>query len=591
MPKGEVVKSVLTVLAVAAFGWGVAIEPALAADPQPARPGAREAPRDWPYSHPAAPAVAEHGMVVSDAPLATRVGVDVLKGGGTAADAAIATAFALAVVRPSAGNIGGGGFVVASIGGKSFALDFRETAPLAARRDMFLDDKGEPTDRSITGHLAVGVPGSVAGLWALHEKVGGKPWSELLQPAIRLSEEGFEVDGDFAGVVKWFAETLRRFPASATLFLPDSNPIAAGARWRNPDLAHTLRLIAMRGRDGFYQGETAGRIVAEMRRGGGIVSDADLNAYQAKWREPVVFTYRGHRIVSMPPPSSGGLSLALLVHQLEKNDLRSLGWHTPAAIHVQAEAMRRAFAVRNEALGDPDFVEIPQARLLSREFVAGLTPISMDHATPSRLVSPIGMVAEPRHTTHFSVVDQRGNAVALTTTLNGGFGSAVTVEGAGFFLNNEMDDFAGKPGSPNQVGLVQSERNTIAPGKRMLSSMAPTIVLDRASRPMLVTGASGGPYIITTVFQLISHRLDYGLDVAASMSAPRIHHQHLPDVLYLEKGGFSAEQTVPLLRLGHQLETFAVPESGWTVAATIEHRDGRWWGVSDPRMHGLAAGH
>ena len=575
-----------------ALGWGAAIEPVLAADPRPAKPAFCEIPRDWPYSRHAAPTVAEHGMVVSDAPLATRVGVAVLKGGGTAVDAAIATAFALAVVLPGAGNIGGGGFIVATVGGQKLALDFRETAPAAARRDMFLDDKGEPTDRSINGHLAAGVPGSVAGLWALHQKFGGQPWAELLEAAIHLAEEGFEVDADFARDVKSRAKTLGPFSASAKLYLPDDSPIATGARWRNPDLAQTLRLIAARGRDGFYQGETASRIVTEMRRGGGIVSEADLNAYQARWREPIVFTYRGHRIVSMPPPSSGGLALAILARQLESHDLRSLGWHSPAAIHVQAEAMRRAFAVRNEMLGDPDFVEVPQARLLSPEFVAGLMPsISMDRATPSELVSQIGVAAEPRHTTHFSVVDQRSNAVAMTTTINGWFGSGITVAGAGFLLNNEMDDFASKPGSPNKFGLVQGERNAIAPGKRMLSAMAPTIVLDSESRPMMVTGASGGPYIITTTFQLISHRLDYGMDAAASMSRPRIHHQHLPDVLYLEKGGFSEQQIVTLRRLGHRVEAFDVWENGGTIAATIERSDGRWWGVSDPRIHGLAAGY
>jgi gamma-glutamyltranspeptidase/glutathione hydrolase len=584
------VKGIQAVLAIATLGW-LAAQPALAPDRADEQATPREVPLDWPYPLDAPAAVAEHGMVVSDAPLASRVGLDVLRAGGSAVDAAIATAFALAVVLPGAGNVGGGGFLVAAVGGRELALDFRETAPSAAWRDMYLDDRGEPTERSIEGHLAAGVPGSVAGLWALHQKAGGKPWGELLRPAIRLADEGFEIDAELASDVKKHAERLGRSPAAAQLFLPEGHSLAAGARLKNPDLARTLRLVATRGHAGFYTGETAERIVAEMRRGGGIVSAADLRAYQARWREPVVFDYRGHRIVSMPPPSSGGLTLALIALQLAKYDLRSLGWHTPAALHVQAEAMRRAFAVRNEALGDPDFVDVPRGRLLSPKFAAALQPpISMERATASSLVSGAVPEAEPQHTTHFSVVDRRGNAVAMTTTLNSWFGSAVIVEGAGFLLNNEMDDFASKPGRANQFGLVQGERNAIAPGKRMLSAMTPTIVFDSASRPLLVTGAAGGPHIITAVFELVSNLLDYGLDVGASIRAPRFHHQHLPDVLCLEKGGFGDAGADSLRRLGHHVESFEVCDGG-SIAASIERRDGRWWGASDPRAAGLAAGY
>ena len=532
-------------------------------------------------------------MVVSDAPIASRVGVNVLRSGGSAVDAAVATAFALAVVLPSAGNIGGGGFAVLNVNGQTAALDFREVASDAAHRDMFVDDHGVPNDKSVTGHLAVGVPGSVAGLWAMHQKFGTKKWAGLVQPAIQLAENGFTVDADFARFVADEAKRLRKFTASASLFLPDGKPPAAGTQWSCPELAHTLKRIAQNGSDGFYKHETADRIVAEMRRGGGIITHGDLEHYQPKWREPLMFTYRDYRIASMPPPSSGGVTLALIAQQLEAYDLARLGWHSAQSIHLQAEAMRRAFSVRNEVLGDPDFVAVNTARLSSKTFARQLQQsISRDRATPSAQVSGrIGMQDDGKHTTHFSVADVFGNVVAMTTTLNSAFGSAVTVGGAGFVLNNEMDDFTSKPGAPNQYGLVQGQANAIAPGKRMLSAMTPTIVFGKDGRPFLVTGASGGPYIITTVFQLLSDAIDYGMSLERAMSAPRIHHQHLPDELLLEKEGFAAPTMLELQRLGHRLTFFDVPATGWTVAATIERGDLRWQGMADPRIHGLAAGY
>jgi gamma-glutamyltranspeptidase/glutathione hydrolase len=530
-------------------------------------------------------------MVVADQALATDVGVAVLRDGGNAVDAAVATAFALAVVLPSAGNIGGGGFMVAHVGGQSYALDFRETAPAAGSRDMYLDAKGETGDRSVTGHLAAGVPGSVAGLWVAHEKFGAKPWASLVEPAIRLAEDGWIVDGYAATVIKEEAERLARFPASAALYVPGGQPLAPGARLKNPDLARTLRRIADRGRDGFYTGETAELILAEMVRGRGLITAKDLQGYEPKWRTPIAFRYRDHDIVSMPPPSSGGLTLALIAQQLSAYDLAGLGWHTAKAVHVTAESMRRAFAVRNEVLGDPDFVTFDQAGLLAPAFADRLrATISSDRATPSSEVSGRPGPAERRQTTHFSVADDQGNAVALTTTINGWYGSAVTVTGAGFLLNNEMDDFAAKPGTPNMYGLVQGEANAIAPGKRMLSAMTPTIVFDASRRPMLVTGASGGPFIITTVFQAISNRLDYGLGVSALMQAPRMHHQHLPDALHLEANGFDAAEVSALRALGHEVRFFERPDGG-SIGATIERRDGRWFGQSDPRITGLAKGH
>lgn len=568
-----------------------------AAEPRTATRLAREiadrVPAAWPYAIDAGPAEAASGMVASDAPLATRVGVDVLRAGGNAIDAAVATAFALAVVYPEAGNIGGGGFLVLrTADGETAALDFRETAPRASTRDMFLGPDGELTDRSITGHLASGVPGTVAGLWEAHRRYGSLPWRDIIEPAIRLAEEGFIVDEAFARSVAAEAERLRRFPASAALFLPGGEPLRAGTRWRNPDLAAVLRRIAEQGPAGFYEGETADLIVAEMRRGGGIITHEDLASYRAVWREPVEFEYRGHRVISMPPPSSGGLTLALIANILEGYDLGALGWNSPEAIHLVAEAMRRAFADRNHFLGDPDFVPVPRERFLSKDYARELREsIARDRATPSERVLPGGATrvigAEGDHTTHFSVVDAHGNAVALTTTINSLYGSAVTVTGAGFLLNNEMDDFAAKPGEPNQFGLVQGEANAIEPGKRMLSAMTPTIVLAPDGSPLLVTGARGGPRIISATFQILSNVVDHGMPLGAAVAVPRIHHQHLPDVLYYEERGLLPGTIRSLEAMGHEV----APRSNVGNAPSILRWDGRWVGVHDPRLGGLAAGY
>jgi gamma-glutamyltranspeptidase/glutathione hydrolase len=557
------------------------------------RTGIRSVPATWPHPLTAPDVAAPHGVVVSDSPLASRVGADVLRGGGTAVDAAIATAFALAVTLPSAGNVGGGGFAVVSVNGQAAALDFRETAPAAATRNMYLDAQGAVTDRSVTGHLAAGIPGSVAGLWTLHQKFGTKPWAELVNPAVVLAEGGFPVDADFSSAIADEAKRLSKFPASAALFLPGGANPAEGSRWGDPDLAVVLKRIAAGGRDGFYKGETAALIAAEMKNGGGIITREDLERYEPKWRDPVAFTYRGRRVVSMPPPSSGGLTLAMIAQQLEAYDLATLGWHSATAIHVQAEAMRRAFAVRNDVLGDPDFVTLDAGRVSSKAFARELqSSISLDHATPSSQVSgKSGISHDGPHTTHFSVVDAAGNAVALTTTINSGFGSAATVTGAGFLLNNEMDDFAAKPGSPNQYGLVQGDANAIAPGKRMLSAMTPTIVFGMDGKPAIVTGASGGPFIITTAWEIVSNIVDYGMAAGSAMSAPRFHHQHLPDEIALEQDGFERPVQQALQALGHRLTFFAVPKSGWTIAATIERRGGEWHGMADPRLHGESAGY
>ncbi|HSJ05169.1 MAG TPA: gamma-glutamyltransferase [Longimicrobiales bacterium] len=543
----------------------------------------------WPHAPNVPAATSAQAMVATDAPLATHVGVGIMRAGGNAVDAAVATAFALAVVYPEAGNIGGGGFMVARLAdGTEAALDFRETAPLAATRDMFLDEAGELTDRSVTGHLAAGVPGAVMGLWEAHRRFGTLPWPQLLEPAIRLAEDGFPVDAEFAASLRSAAPRLARFPGSAALFLPGATPAEAGTRWRNPELGQVLRRIARDGPAGFYEGVTADLIVAEMERGGGIISHEDLRRYRAAWREPVTFSYRGRRVISMPPSSSGGTTLAIMANVMEGFPARRLGWQSDTLMHLTAEVMRRAFADRNHFLGDPDFVEFPQAMLVSADYAARLrATIDPGRATPSERVRPgLAEVAEPARTTHFSVVDPMGNAVALTTTINELYGSAVTVTGAGFLLNDEMDDFAARPGFPNMFGLVQGEANAIEPGKRMLSAMTPTIVLDPDGAVLMVTGARGGPRIISAVFQVISNVIDHDMDVVAAVRSPRIHHQHLPDVLYFEHGGLTTTQVQRLRAMGHAVD--ARPTVG--TAPTIVRSAGVWTGAHDPRTGGLAAG-
>lgn len=546
-------------------------------------------PSAWPFSLEVTPTVAPTAMVATDAPIATDVGVQVMRDGGNAIDAAVATAFALAVVYPEAGNIGGGGFMVARMAdGTSAALDFREKAPLAATRDMYLDAAGNLTDRSVIGHLASGVPGAVMGLQEAHRRFGTKPWVELLEPAIALARDGFVVDSALAGSIRAAADRLSRFEGSAALFLPPGQPIEAGSRWSNPDLARVLQRIADQGAAGFYEGETADLIVAEMQRGGGIISHEDLRRYRAEWREPVEFDYRGHRVISMPPASSGGITLAIMANILDGYDMADMDWHSAQALHLTGEAMRRAFADRNHFLGDPAFVEFPRDMLVSQDYADRLrATIDVNRATPSSDVHPgLAEQPEPENTTHFSIVDPAGNAVALTTTINELYGSAVTVSGAGFVLNDEMDDFAAKPGTPNMFGLVQGEANAIEPEKRMLSAMTPTVVLDTDGSVLLVTGARGGPRIITAVFQVITNVIDHGMDVGTAVHTPRIHHQHLPDILYFEREGLGADVVAELEAMGHTVEA----RGGIGTAPTILRRDGVWTAVPDPRTGGRAAG-
>jgi gamma-glutamyltranspeptidase/glutathione hydrolase len=526
-------------------------------------------------------------MVVSGSPIASAVGVEILKRGGNAVDAAVAVGFALAVVHPEAGNLGGGGYMVIRLAdGTVRALDYRETAPARASRNMFLDHEGRVTDRSVIGHLAAGVPGSVAGMAEAHRRYGSLPWRDLLEPAVRLARDGFVIDEFRSRSIASSARKLAQFPASRAQFLPDGRPPAPGSLFKQPDLAKTLRAIADSGAPVFYRGYIADLIVAEMERGGGIVSKEDLAGYQAIWRDPVVIRYRGHTIYSMPPSSSGGVTLAQILNILEGyQPLPPFG--TAESVHLKAEAMRRAFIDRNRYLGDPAFVSMPLDRLLSKEYAASLRS-EIDPKKASKTPSFVSSGNEGTNTTHYSIVDREGNAVSVTTTINSSYGSGVTVTGAGFLLNNEMDDFAAAPGRPNQYGLVQGEANAIAPGKRMLSAMTPSIVLNPEGELMLVLGTPGGPTIITSVAQVIMNVIDHRMSLAEAVAAPRIHHQAWPDQIFYEQGGLPEAVVQTLRAWGHTVEE----RSGYSGdIAAIERRNGRWIGVADPRRGGGAAGY
>ncbi len=534
----------------------------------------------------ARPVAAESAMVVSASPYATAAGLAVLRAGGNAVDAAVTVALTLAVTYPAAGNVGGGGFMVARINGQNVALDFRETAPAAATRDMYLDTTGALTDRSITGPLAAGVPGSVAGLYEAHRKFGRKAWADVVQPAIVLAQQGFAVDSAFSDDDEDGAHRLASDSASDALFLRNGKFPALGSQWRAPELAAVLQRIATKGKAGFYDGETAQLIVSAMQRSGGIISRDDLAKYTPVWREPITFDYRGRRIISMPPVSSGGLTLALILGILEGRDVSALGWRTPEGIHLLAEAERRAYVRRNSLLGDPAFMTIPTASFLSRDTAAALrAEIGAQSSGPTAAAS----VAEPRHTTHFSVVDAEGNAVAITTTLNGSYGAAFTVPGAGFLLNNEMDDFTTKLGAVNAMGLVQGTANAIAPGKRMLSSMTPTIMLDSANRVELVTGAAGGAYIITSIAHQIVSLVDHRRTLAEAMTVPQFHHQDVPDSLIVEQSAWADSAADFMRLLGHGVKTS--PWGFLTNVQSIYRENGRWVGVTEPRGRGLAKGY
>ncbi len=528
---------------------------------------------------------APSAMVVSGSPVASEVGRDILQQGGNAVDAAVAVGFALAVVHPSAGNIGGGGFMLIRLDDSVSAIDYREMAPAAATRDMYLDLDGDPTDLSWTGHLAVGVPGSVAGMLEAQARFGRLSRQEVMAAAIALARDGFLVDEHRQRSIDNHRARLYIFPASREAFLPDGQAPVAGTVWHQPDLARTLQAISDRGADGFYSGWVADRLVAEMERGGGLITHDDLAAYRAEWRQPVAFDYRGHTVYSMAPASSGGITLALIMNILENVDpMPPFG--SAELIHLEAEAMRRAFTDRNVYLGDPEFVPIPREMLLSQEYGDSLWgTIDTRRATPTPPFDPT--LRDGTSTTHYSVVDADGNAVSVTTTLNNSYGSHVTVAGAGFLLNDEMDDFATAPGKPNNYGLVQGEANAVASHKRMLSAMTPSIVLDPDGELFLVVGTPGGARIITMVYHVMSNVIDHGMALADAVAAPRMHHQALPDQIRYEKGGFPEGTLRTLERMGHTLDPRGTTGD---IEAIIRLPDG-WRGVSDPRGGGGGAGY
>ena len=534
---------------------------------------------------------ADRGLVVSASAIASEAGAEVLRAGGNAVDAAIATGLALAVTYPAAGNIGGGGFMVIRFpDGRTTAFDFREKAPLAAHATMFLDSAGEYSSRiHHYSHLAVGVPGTVAGFALAHERYGAAEWATLVEPAVELAGEGFDLP---PGLTRSLAGSLRGFeayPATVKAFSKNGGPYAEGERFRQPDLARTLARIRDHGRDGFYLGETAHLLAAEMRRGGGMITEADLAAYEAKERAPIHGTYRGYDLYSMPPPSSGGVALIQMLNILEGFDLAALGHNSPAYIHYLVEAMRLAFRDRARHLADPDFADVPVAPLTSKEYAAELRSSIDSRQASTSSPSDIELAYEGLETTHYSVVDRDGMAVSVTYTLEAGYGSRIVVPGAGFLLNNEMGDFNPRAGLTTETGLIGSEPNLVRPGQRMLSSMTPTI-LAKDGNLVAVFGSPGGRTIINTVLQVALNLIDFGMSMEQAVVAHRLHHQWLPDRVSIEAGGISDGDQVMLEAHGHTLRVGG--RQGAVHAIRIDPRTGQPIGVPDPRdADAGAAGH
>lgn len=498
--------------------------------------------------------VADNGAVVSAHPLASKVGVEILKQGGNAIDAAIATQLALAVVYPNAGNLGGGGFMVARLSnGEQVSLDYREMAPGAASRDMYIDADGTArTDKSQDGHLSSGVPGTVAGLFASH-KYGKLPFEKLIQPAIDLAEKGFVISDREARSFNGIQDELKQLNTVKPVFLKDSK-WKGGDTLIQTDLANTLKRIRDKGQAGFYEGETAKLIVEEMKRGGGIITPDDLKNYTAKYRAPHTFNYKGYTIIGMPMPSSGGLLVHQMMKMIEGKNISAMGFQSTEAVQLMTEVERRAFADRAEYMGDADYYKVPVTMLTNDVYLQErMKNYNPQQATPSSKIGPgVLLKAESEETTHLSVIDKDGNAVAVTTTLNNSYGSRTVVGGAGFFLNDEMDDFSIKPGVPNMYGAVGGEANAIKPGKRMLSSMTPTVVL-KDNKPFLVLGTPGGTTIPTSVFQSLVNIIEFNMSTEDALYKPKFHHQWLPDTIMIEKG-FPANVKSALSKMGYILE-------------------------------------
>jgi gamma-glutamyltranspeptidase/glutathione hydrolase len=533
----------------------------------------------------AQPVRARHGMVVTRETHATQAGLKILESGGNAVDAAIAVGFALAVTHSSAGNIGGGGFMLVRLAdGRTTFIDFRERAPEAASHDMYLDASGKLTRDSLTGYRASGVPGTVAGLEYASKHFGARPWADLVQPAIDLAAKGFPLSYAQANGLR--NTGLSAFPESKRIFQRDGKFYEPGDIFVQADLAKTLMRIAQSGTQDFYHGETARLLAADMKAHGGTIALADLESYKAIERKPLTGSYRGYNIVTAPPPSSGGVGILQMLGVLEGTDYEKGGAGSAKVVHYMTEAMRRFFADRNQWMGDPDFVKVPVKGMLDPEYIKKLrASIDPVRATPSAEVKP-GSFTRPEsfETTHFTVADEQGNVVSLTYTLNAGYGSKVTATGLGFLLNNEMDDFAAKPGEANMYGLVQGEANSIAPHKTPLSAMTPTIVM-KDGKPFLALGSPGGPTIINTVLETIVNVIDFHMNVQDAVNWPRFHHQHLPDDVRVEPG-YSPDTVAILEKMGHTVRRV---NSQGEVAA-IAFANGWLEGAADPRTEGTAAG-
>jgi gamma-glutamyltranspeptidase/glutathione hydrolase len=559
------------------------------------------------------PVEARHGMVVTAQRLASEVGVQILKEGGNAVDAAVAVGYALAVVHPCCGNLGGGGFMLIHLAdGRDAFLDFRETAPLAATETMYLDPGGKPVpERSRRGYLAVAVPGTPLGLDTALRDYGTMPRDKVLAPAIRLAREGFVLGPGDAAILARDTRAFAAEPNVAAIFLEDGKPYEAGDRLVQPDLAHTLESLAKNGPDAFYRGPVAAEIARASAAHGGILTAEDFARYRVGEETPVTCTYRGYTILSAPPPSSGGTTLCEILNILKGYDLESLGFHSAAGVHLLVEAMRHAYLDRNSFLGDPAFVQNPLSWLLSPEHAAAIrAAIEKDRATPSASLAAGTPPHEGPNTTHYSIVDAKGNAVAVTYTINAYFGAKVIAGDTGFFLNDEMDDFTAKPGAPNMFGLVQGEQNAIRPGKRPLSSMAPTIVM-KGGRVFMVLGSPGGPRIITIVLETILDVVDHGMNIAEAVAAPRLHHQWLPDVVYAEPFALSPDTARLLTQMGYRIKVqrpwgsaaailvgpaqpaaAELPAGGDDAAAGGGTLPGMLYGASDPRQpEGAAIGY
>lgn len=532
----------------------------------------------------------KNGAVVTAHPEASKVGVEILKKGGNAIDASIAVQFALAVVYPNAGNIGGGGFLVyRDSKGKTDALDYREKAPLKASEDMYWDKNGNAiTDLSLYGQFAAGVPGTVDGMVKAHEKYGKLNWKELVQPAINLAQKGFKI-------TKQQASELTNKHNDFVKYNSKTNALTSKSSWKEgdlliqKDLANTLKLIQQKGRAGFYEGKTADLIVKEMKRGNGIISHEDLKEYQSVWRTPVSGNYKGLKVISMPPPSSGGIALVSLFQSIEDYPINKWGFQADSTIQVMVEAERRVYADRAEHLGDPDFIKVPQKQLLDKSYnVNRMKNFSFDKATPSSAIKAGEIIGkESMETTHYVIVDKDGNAASVTTTLNNSYGSLVVVEGAGFLLNDEMDDFSVKPGTPNLYGLVGGKANAIEPSKRMLSSMTPSI-LEKDGKLFMVVGTPGGSTIITSVFQAILNVVDFGMTMQEAVAARRFHHQWLPDQIDYEPNAISENVRESLKQKGYTLKE---RKPYGRVEGILVNTNGTYQAGADPRGDDKAVGY